>query len=138
MDEIASALEVAQIDVIEFFAEVLLGLQYLKPNGLKPRDDRLNFKDEVLAHSIKKSQEFIFVGFSLFRALSIFERDKALLTGSNDLSAFLEDIGQCGISLRMAIKGRGEAQQLEAEQGSSRRKVQQVLPGVHRAQSRMV
>ena len=88
MDEISSALEVTQIDVIELLAEVLLGLQYLKPNGLKPRDDGLNFKDEVLAHRIKKSQEYIFVGFSLLER-SRSSKDKVLLTGSNDLSAVL-------------------------------------------------
>jgi hypothetical protein len=53
VDEISRALKVAQIHVVEFLAKMLLCLQHLKPNGLEPRDNRLDFKLEILAHREK-------------------------------------------------------------------------------------
>jgi hypothetical protein len=53
VDEISRALKVAQIHVVEFLAKMLLCLQHLKPNGLEPPDNRLDFKLEILAHREK-------------------------------------------------------------------------------------
>ena len=50
MGEISCAFEVPQIHVIQFLAKMLLRLQHLEPDGLEACDDRLDFKDEVLAH----------------------------------------------------------------------------------------
>jgi hypothetical protein len=49
--EIARAFEVTKVDVIQFAGKMLFGLQHVEPDREEPRDDRLNFNVESLAHA---------------------------------------------------------------------------------------
>ena len=52
MDQIPRDFEGCPIHAIDFLAKMLLRLQHLKPNRLKPCDKGLDLKSEVLAHRI--------------------------------------------------------------------------------------
>jgi hypothetical protein len=55
MDQIPRDFEGCPIHAIDFLAKMLLRLQHLKPNRLKPCDKGLDLKSEVLAHPTQLS-----------------------------------------------------------------------------------
>ena len=44
VDEISRTLKITQIHPVKLLAKMLLRLQHLKPNGLEPRDNGIDFK----------------------------------------------------------------------------------------------